>query len=65
MARELGGDLGVPKLSWKYEWIRRLFGWQVAKVGQRVLLNVRWTWAKLWDQMLFGVDQMTNRLERG
>jgi glycosyltransferase involved in cell wall biosynthesis len=65
MARELGGDLGVPKLSWKYEWIRRVFGWQVAKVGQRLLLNVRWTWAKLWDQMLFGVDQMTNRLERG
>jgi glycosyltransferase involved in cell wall biosynthesis len=65
MARELGGDLGIPKLSWKYEWIRKLFGWRVAKIGQRVLLNLRWSCAKLWDQMLFGIDQMTNRMERG
>lgn len=65
MARELGRELGIPKLSWKYEWIRRLFGWRVAKIGQRLLLNVRWSGAKLWDQMLFGFDQMTNRTERG
>jgi len=65
MAHELGGDLGIPRLSWKYEWIRRLFGWRVAKYGQRLLLSLKWTGAKLLDQLLFGLDQMTNRLERG
>jgi glycosyltransferase involved in cell wall biosynthesis len=64
MARELGGSLGVPKLSWKYEWIRRLFGWRVAKTGQRVLLNFRWIGVKLWDQVLFGIERRTGTIKK-
>jgi len=63
MARELGGSLGDPKLSWKYQWIRKLFGWRVAKAGQRVLLNFRWSGAKLWDQTLFGIERRTDRIK--
>jgi glycosyltransferase involved in cell wall biosynthesis len=30
MAKGFGGELTVPKLSWKYEWIKRAFGWESA-----------------------------------
>lgn len=61
-ARELGGELGAPSLSWKYEWIRKLFGWRTAKMGQRVLLNFRWSGVKAWEEMMSGIDRTTNRL---
>lgn len=31
LAGELGGQLTTPELSWKWNWLRRLFGWEVAK----------------------------------
>ena len=34
LAADLGGRLKDPSLSWKYEWIRRLFGWNTAKSAQ-------------------------------
>ena len=35
MARGLGGELETPKLSWKYRWIQKAFGWNAAKSAQR------------------------------
>ena len=31
MAHDLGGELSLPRLGWKYAWIKELFGWKVAK----------------------------------
>ena len=32
MAHDLGGgSLSLPRLGWKYAWIKELFGWKVAK----------------------------------
>ncbi len=31
MARNLGGELLLPRLGWKYAWIKELFGWKIAK----------------------------------
>jgi len=31
LARDLGGKLSPPQLSWKYSWIKNVFGWQIAK----------------------------------
>jgi glycosyltransferase involved in cell wall biosynthesis len=31
LAGKLGGQLRIPELSWKWDWLRRLFGWEVAK----------------------------------
>jgi glycosyltransferase involved in cell wall biosynthesis len=31
LAGALGGQLRMPTLSWKYAWIKRLFGWEAAK----------------------------------
>jgi len=30
LAWKLGGELQVPRLSWKYSWIKMLFGWRLA-----------------------------------
>ena len=43
LARELGGNLGSPTLSWKYAWVRMLVGWRLAKSAQRSLLTLRWS----------------------
>ena len=56
MAKELGGQLGLPQLSWKYSWMRLLFGWNLAKNGQQVLLKSRWSMEKIWDRTLFRIE---------
>jgi len=52
MARELGGHLEVPRLSWKYAWIRRFFGWSAARNAQLLLPSVRWAAHRSWDKLL-------------
>jgi hypothetical protein len=53
IARELGGQLESPRLSWKYYWMKAIFGWRLAKIGQRFLLTLRWSVEKSWDKTLF------------
>ena len=35
LAESLGGELPPPRLSWKYAWIQKLFGWSAAKQSQQ------------------------------
>jgi glycosyltransferase involved in cell wall biosynthesis len=56
IAKELGGELGLPRLSWKYSWMKLLFGWNLAKNGQQVLLKSRWSMEKIWDRTLFRIE---------
>ena len=65
MARDLGGQLGTPGLSWKYSWIKTIFGWHVAKSGQRFLLKLRWSAAKNWDHAVLRIENMAGRLRLG
>jgi glycosyltransferase involved in cell wall biosynthesis len=53
LANELGGELGPPDLSWKYRWIKVLFGWRSSKVGRQLLLKFRWSLTKSWDKLMF------------
>jgi len=53
MAAELGGQLTVPQLSWKYSWIRAAFGWGLAKRAQVLMPQIRLAFAKFWDRVLF------------
>jgi glycosyltransferase involved in cell wall biosynthesis len=53
MARELGGELSTPRLSWKYVGIERLFGRPAAKRAQIVLPGIRWSVERFWDKLLF------------
>jgi PST family polysaccharide transporter len=55
-ARNLGHRLEPPGLSWKYAWIRKLFGWPTAKRLQVILPRVKWSAAKTWDKLLFRME---------
>jgi len=58
LATTLGGSLEEPRLSWKYSWIRTLFGWNAAKYAKIVLPGARARVLRSWDRMMF---RMKNR----
>jgi hypothetical protein len=53
LASDLGGALQVPRVSWKYAWIRALFGWGPAKRAQVLVPRIRWSFVRAWDSALF------------
>ena len=53
LGRELGGDLGDPPLTWRYAWIRVLFGWNATKFAQRLIRRIRWGIVRKIDYLLF------------
>lgn len=55
-AKELGGQVEAPRLSWKYSWIKVLFGWPLARRAQRCLPSVRWSLVRRWDKTLFRIE---------
>ncbi|MBV9106119.1 MAG: glycosyltransferase family 2 protein [Verrucomicrobia bacterium] len=57
IASELGGELEEPRLSWKYGWILKLFGWTLAKEAQLVMPYVRKTLVMSWDKALFRLEK--------
>lgn len=58
IATGLGQSLGAPNLSWKYSWIRALFGWRVAKSVQRASTRLRWSLARHFDKALFEIENL-------
>jgi glycosyltransferase involved in cell wall biosynthesis len=52
LAMDLGGRLETPSLSWKYEWIRRLFGWGLASKARVCLPSLKWSLVRWWDRAL-------------
>lgn len=57
LARDLGGQLDAPRLSWKYSWIKTLFGWNWAKRAQLFLPSVKWSLIRAWDKTLFNIER--------
>jgi len=55
-AQEFEERLGVPQLSWKYAWIKALFGWGPAKRAQLLLPNARWSVARFLDKALLRLE---------
>jgi glycosyltransferase involved in cell wall biosynthesis len=62
MAEELGGGLLPPLLSWKYSWVRALFGWGVAKRARMFLPRFRWSLERAWDKFLYQWDRQRSAL---
>jgi glycosyltransferase involved in cell wall biosynthesis len=58
LAAALGGRLDTPRLSWKYLWIQKLFGWNVVKQVYQCWNQCKSSVMRSWDKALF-------RLERG
>ena len=56
VSRGLGGQLVAPRLSWKYSWIKAIFGWHLARRAQVSLPGLRWSLVRLWDKVLFRIE---------
>jgi hypothetical protein len=53
IAKELGGEVHPPHMSWKYTWIKNLFGMPLARRAQVALPRFRWSLVRFWDKTLF------------
>lgn len=56
MAEALGGELPPPRLSWKYAWIQRLFGWPAAKLAQVYYNQIKSSVASHADRLLWRLE---------
>src|SRR5215469_5985421 len=52
LAKNLGAQLKVPPLSWKYSWIDSLFGRAQAKRAQVLLPRLKWSVIRSLDKLL-------------
>jgi glycosyltransferase involved in cell wall biosynthesis len=59
IAKELGGQLELPQLSWKYSWIKALFGWGCARRALVFLPSVKWSLLRFWDKTIFRLENRT------
>lgn len=57
LAGELGGRLETPPLSWKYSWLRAIFGWHFARRAQRRLQLLKWTLLSRMDRTLSSFEK--------
>lgn len=56
LAVGLGGQLEVPRLSWKYDWIRQVFGWGPAKRAESSMRALKASSIRFWDKALFHLE---------
>src|SRR2546423_4259638 len=56
LAAMLGGRLEIPKVSWKYAWIQRLFGFAVAKRASQRWNHHKSSLMRSWDKALFRLE---------
>ena len=61
LASDLGGKLEIPRLRWKYSWMRPLFGYDLAKRAQLFLPWVKWTLIRFWDKVLSRMEKVQIR----
>ena len=56
---ELGGQFEEPRLSWKYNWILRLFGWSLARRTQLLMPKLKASCIIAWDKAMFQLENPT------
>jgi glycosyltransferase involved in cell wall biosynthesis len=56
LGTSLGSRLDMPRLRWKYAWIKPLFGWSVAKRAQLSLPLMKSALRRAWDKVLFDLS---------
>jgi hypothetical protein len=57
LASALGGEVQVPRLTWKYTWLEKLFGWPVAKRTQMYYNQLKWSVIRSYDKALFELER--------
>jgi len=53
LAQKLGGNLSPPELSWKYAWIKKVFGWEAAKNTRDMARRTKLLAYMNWDRLLY------------
>lgn len=62
-ASRLRGELHEPRLRWKYQWMKPVFGWKTAKWVQRSLPQLK-NWCMMhWDRFLYQFETKRNPLK--
>jgi glycosyltransferase involved in cell wall biosynthesis len=64
MAASLGGRLDFPRLRWKYDWIRPILGYELARRAQFLLPEIRSSIASSWDKALFCLERRSSLLSQ-
>jgi glycosyltransferase involved in cell wall biosynthesis len=59
---ELGGQFEEPRLSWKYNWIVKHFGWSLGRQAQLLMPKLRRSLVIGWDKAM---SQLENRMWAG
>jgi glycosyltransferase involved in cell wall biosynthesis len=49
---ELGGEFVEPRLSWKYDWLVRWFGWSLGRRAQLALPRLKNSTIMAWDRLM-------------
>jgi glycosyltransferase involved in cell wall biosynthesis len=57
LAVSLGGRLEVPRLHWKYAWIKPLFGWGAAKKALIELPQLKNSLLRSWGKAMYQLDK--------
>ena len=61
LAGDLGGQLEAPRLRWKYDWIRQLFGWGPAKRAKLALPELNAFRIRSWDRKMYDLERLGRR----
>jgi len=56
LAAQLQGHLEEPRLSWKYFWLKPLFGWKAAKWAEMALPQLKGLCFRNWDRAMYRVE---------
>jgi glycosyltransferase involved in cell wall biosynthesis len=64
LAKVLGGKLNAPTFSWKYAWIKVMFGVHAAKRAQVFFPRTKWSMITWWDKMLFRIENRSQANEQ-
>ena len=56
LAAQLRGHLEVPRLRWKYAWMKPIFGWKVAKRAQVTLPQLKASCVRHYDKAMYRLE---------
>jgi glycosyltransferase involved in cell wall biosynthesis len=56
LATQLQGCLEVPRLRWKYAWMKPVFGWKAAKMTQMVIPQLKANLIRRWDKAMYKIE---------
>lgn len=56
LAASLGGELKIRGFSWKYAWIEKIFGPELAKKAQIYLPQIKEDLQRTWDRTMFRLE---------